>query len=380
MCREKYKMASEKWSVEQAWQWHNSSPWLRGCNFIPSDCCNRIDFWQSLNWEKHIATADRELALAASAGLNSVRMILEFTVLDEEHDSFMERFEEFLTVIDKHCISAMICFGNDCTVPKNANYRAPHLGVQEYDWGYHGGRKNSPHGSNPGKIGYSLLDEPEIAERYYRYEKEIITKYANDKRICVWDLFNEPGNSRRGEISVPHVKRMFEVARSCNPSQPLTTGVWHQPWEATPAELTALELSDVISFHCYGSYHSNIRVISYLKEKFGRPILNTEWLNRIQHNNVQEVFPLFYLERIHCWHWGLVAGLSQTYEPWQSIWNCYEAEMNNLDVTKWQHDIFRANGKPYDPKEIKIFKYYSELADGKISQDCDFNEYQGYKI
>jgi hypothetical protein len=173
---------------------------------------------------------------------------------------------------------------------------------------------------------------------------------------------------------------MFEVARSCNPSQPLTTGVWHQPWEATPAELTALELSDVISFHCYGSYHSNIRVISYLKEKFGRPILNTEWLNRIQHNNVQEVFPLFYLERIHCWHWGLVAGLSQTYEPWQSVWNCYEAEMNNLDVTKWQHDIFRANGKPYDPEEIKIFKYYSELADGKISQDCDFNEYHGYKI
>lgn len=111
-------MASEKWSVEQAWQWHNSSPWLRGCNFIPSDCCNRIDFWQSLNWEKHIATADRELALAASAGLNSVRMILEFTVLDEEHDSFMERFEQFLTVIDKHGISAMICFGNDCTVPK----------------------------------------------------------------------------------------------------------------------------------------------------------------------------------------------------------------------------------------------------------------------
>ena len=139
--KEIWIMATEKWSVERAWEWHNQSKWLRGCNFIPSDCCNRIDFWQSLNWEKHIATADAELELAASAGLNSVRMILEFTVLDEEHDSFMQRFEEFLTVCDKHNISVMVCFGNDCTVPKNAEYRAPHLGVQEFDWGYHGGRK-----------------------------------------------------------------------------------------------------------------------------------------------------------------------------------------------------------------------------------------------
>ena len=371
------KMAREKWSVEKAWQWHNNTPWLRGCNFIPSDCCTRIDFWQSLNWDKHIATADRELELAASAGLNSVRMILEFTVLDEEHDSFMERFEEFLTVCDKHGISVMICFGNDCTVPKNANYRAPHLGVQEYDWGYHGGRKNSPHGSNPGKIGYSLLDDPEIAERFFKYEAEIITKYANDERICVWDLFNEPGNSGRGEISVPHVIKMFEVARECNPSQPLTTGVWRSPWAASPAEEAALELSDVISFHSYGNYNSYIRRISYLKERFGRPILNTEWLHRILHDTVQEIFPLFYFDKIHCWHWGLVAGLSQTYEPWQSIWNRYYSGMKNLDFTKWQHDIFRANGMPYDPEEIRTFRYFSDLADGKISQDTDFETYGG---
>ena len=77
-------MATQKWTVEEAWKWQNEHKWLRGCNFLPSDCCNRIAFWQSLDWEKHLETADRELALAASIGFNSIRVILEFTVLDEE--------------------------------------------------------------------------------------------------------------------------------------------------------------------------------------------------------------------------------------------------------------------------------------------------------
>ena len=361
-------MASGKWSIEKAWQWQEQHKWLRGCNFLPSDCCNRIAFWQSLDWEKHLATADRELELAASIGFNSIRVILEFTVFDEEHDSFGERFEEFLATADKHGISVAICFGNDCTVPKDARYRAPHLGVQEYDWGYHGGRKNSPHGSNPGKVGYSLLDEPEIAEKYFAYQKEFMTRYAQDERVALWDLFNEPGNANRGELSVPHVRKMFEVARSCNPVQPVTTGVWNYPWEATPAEQLALELSDVISYHCYGDYDTNIRTLYYLK-RFNRPLFNTEWLHRIQHDSVQAMFPLFFLEKVHCWNWGLVAGLSQTYEPWQGIWNRVEAGEKGLDLTKWQHDIFRPSGHPYDPEEVRIIRYYSDLADGRITAD-----------
>lgn len=32
-----------------------------------------------------------------------------------------------------------------------------------------------------------------------------------------------------------------------------------------------------------------------------------------------------------------------------------------MDLTVWQHDIFRFNGMPYIPNEIKIFKKFSEL-------------------
>ena len=66
-----------QWSKEKAWEWYNSRPWIRGCNFMPSDCANRIDMWQEHDFEKHFATAEREIELAESIGFNSVRIILE---------------------------------------------------------------------------------------------------------------------------------------------------------------------------------------------------------------------------------------------------------------------------------------------------------------
>ena len=60
------------WTKERAWEWYNARPWMRGCNFMGSDCANRIDQWQSLHWEEHLETADRELALCAETGFNTI--------------------------------------------------------------------------------------------------------------------------------------------------------------------------------------------------------------------------------------------------------------------------------------------------------------------
>ena len=83
-----------KWSKEKAWEWYNSKPWLRGCNFMSSDCCNRIDQWQEYDFDKRLETTDKELELLKKTGFNSIRIILEFIVWKKEHDGFMERFEK----------------------------------------------------------------------------------------------------------------------------------------------------------------------------------------------------------------------------------------------------------------------------------------------
>ena len=104
------------WSKERAWEWYNNHNWLRGCNFMSSDCANRIDQWQEEGFEERLKTADEELALAAETGFNSIRIILEFFVWDQQHDGFMERFDRYLETAWKHGISCMVVDANDIDV------------------------------------------------------------------------------------------------------------------------------------------------------------------------------------------------------------------------------------------------------------------------
>ena len=359
------------WSQERAWAWYGARPWLRGCNFMGSDCANRIDQWQALGFEERLATADRELKLAADTGFNTIRIILEYIVWEQEHDGFMERLDRYLETAWKHGISAMIVFGNDCMPPKDAFYKPLHLGVQTFDWGYHGGRKHSQHQQHE-QMGYHLLDEPVLAQRHDRWVEEIITRYRDDPRVCVWDLYNEAGNSRREQVSLPHVKRFFEIARAIDPLQPITSCIYRgQTDESQLNELEKyiLEHSDLISYHSYSSYEHNIRIIKWLKT-YGRPILNTEWLGRVLHNTVQEMFPLFYLEKIGCYNWGFVAGKYQTYEPWNGTWERFDQGLApDADFTKWFHDLYRPSLRPYDPKEIALIQRFSKWADEDFAID-----------
>ena len=208
------------------------------------------------------------------------------------------------------------------------------------------------------------LDTPEAAEHTLALIGSFIRHFAHDHRIAIWDLFNEPGNSNRQEVSKPFIYRFFEPARAADPDQPLTIGTWWFPHSEAPELLKiAAELSDIVSFHFYGNYPLMIELISDLK-KYGRPLLNTEWLHRIFHSGVQEMFPLFYLEKIGCWNWGLVAGKTQTYEPWEAMWQSYDqGKGEDMDFTKWQHDLFRPSLRPYDPNEIKTIRHFSERAD-----------------
>ncbi|MBQ4051298.1 MAG: cellulase family glycosylhydrolase [Oscillospiraceae bacterium] len=353
------------WSKEKAWEWYDSRPWLRGCNFMGSDCANRIDQWQELGFEERLKTADEELALAAATGFNTIRIILEFIVWNEQHDGFMERFDRYLDTAWKHGISCMVVFGNDCMPPKNEFWKPLKLGEQHFDWGYHGGRKHSQH-SQFNAMGYHLLDEPELAERHYEWVREIIETHKDDPRIVMWDLYNEPGNSHRGPVTMKHLKKFFEIAREIDPVQPLTCAYWQTSDPEAPVselEQFALDHSDIISYHNYGSYVNNIRLIKKLKT-LGRPIINTEWLGRCLHNTVQEMFPLFYLEKIGCYNWGFVAGKYQTYEPWNGTWQAYEADPSiDVDFTKWFHDLYRPNHHPYDPKEIELIRRFAAMAD-----------------
>ncbi|MGN1451904.1 MAG: cellulase family glycosylhydrolase, partial [Eubacteriales bacterium] len=321
-------------------------------------------------FEKRLITAGREFKAAADLGFNSVRLILQFEVWDREHDIFMQNFDRYLSAAYSHGISSMICLGNDCAVPKDA-YREPELGEQTVEPGWHGGRRSSPHGKLDGS-GYSILDDPDKNERFCEMIREIVTKYAHDERVCIWDIFNEPGNSMRGSKSLRYMEHFFEIARAADPCQPLTAGIWQSnsaiAGKMPEIERRAAELSDVISFHCYERLPETVLLLDIL-EDYGRPLICSEWLLRITGQSVQSIFPLFYSKRIACYNWGLVAGKYQTYEPWNMLWEQYDrGEGGSLDFTKWQHDLLRPNLRPYDPGETELIKRLCNAADKKFDK------------
>ena len=126
--------------------------------------------------------------------------------------------------------------------------------------------------------------------------------------------------------------------------------------QLTEIERLAIDLSDIVSFHQYSNFPEVKATIAML-EREKRPMANTEWLHRIFHNTVEDNLPLYHDKKIASYHWGLVAGNSQHYLPWDDI-----KGRPDLDYTLWQHDIFRQDGvTPYDPREIELFRKYGAM-------------------
>ncbi len=371
---------TERWSVQKAQAWYEAQPWIRGYNTYPSNCVNRIAMWQKYNHEAVIKQARYEFQLARDTGFNAVRMFIQFEVWLYEHDSFMANLEEYIAAAAEFGQKIMFVIGNDCSVPKD--FYNVTFGEQKIDWGYHSGICRGQHsGTHGNNAGYLLCDEPEMAEKFLAMVEEFAVTYGQDERVQIWDVWNEIGNSKRGMMSVPLMEKCCEILRAHDVIQPLTVSIWslwpgHEPL-CTEAEMRGVELSDVLSFHSYNSFQTMIKTIEIIRERFGdRPLLNTEWLNRIRHNNVDELFPLFYLENIGSYHWGLMQGFSQTYEPWGGFFakiddpDYYGPE----DLTKLQHDLYRFNGHPYIAKEVAIIKEFSALADKRFAKTHPKND------
>ena len=69
-------------------------------------------------------------------------------------------------------------------------------------------------------------------------------------------------------------------------------------------------------------------------------------------------------------NWGFVAGLYQTYEPWEGTWTRYETGKDtNVDFTKWFHDLYRPNHRPYDPREIALIQEFCDRADREFQAE-----------
>ena len=336
--------ASLRWQPERAWQWYREAEPVQGVNYLPRTAVNATEMWQRETFDPE--TIEQELSWAETY-YNSLRVFLQFLVWQADPNGFKERLERFLALAHRHDMRVMPILFDDCAF----GGKEPTLGPQENPIpGVH----NSRWVPSPGP---SRVVDPASWSQLRYYTQDVIGSFAEDTRVLAWDLYNEPGNAGMGLKSLPLAEAVFGWAREVGPNQPLTAGAWRPA--AIPPEAHRLfgavqtisermiELSDVISFHSYERPENVTRELEVLQR--GRPSLCTEWLKRQDDNTFEKILPIFRANNIGWYHWGLVAGRTQTYMPWGS-------KRGDPEPPIWQHDVFHSDGRPYDFDELAQLK------------------------
>ncbi|HWE37310.1 MAG TPA: endo-1,4-beta-xylanase [Isosphaeraceae bacterium] len=343
--------AGERWSAEKANAWYNGRPWPVGCNYIPSTAINQLEMWQADTFD--LATIDRELGYAEGLGFNAVRVFLHDIPWTQDKEGFAKRIDQYLATADKHHIATLFVLLDSVwdPDPRAGKQRAPKPGVHNSGW------VQSP--------GAAILKDPHRHGVVEDYVKGVIGRFKDDRRVLGWDLMNEPDNTNgssygrvepaeKAALGFVLLRKAFAWAREVAPSQPITSGVWLGDWSKDealkPIERFLLEQSDVISFHNYARPDELKTRISHLK-RYGRPILCTEYMARPAGSTFDPCLGVLREARVGAFNWGFVAGKSQTIYPWDSWKTPYPAEPK-----VWFHDIFRADGSPYDAKEVAYIR------------------------
>ena len=338
-----------RWSEQKANEWYYSQEWAVGCDYIVSDAINQIEMWQESTFNPQLI--EKELAVAEELGFNTVRLFLHDLVYESDPKGFKERVAQVLDICESHGIKVVMTFFtnggkfDDVTLGQQPD---PTPGIHNPEW------RQTP--------GAKAVNDPAQWPRLEKYVKDILKTFKHDNRIYCWCLYNEPENDNRGANSLPLMRETFKWAWEVNPDQPLTA-----PYASLMANDDRSNLAvwgflaencDIMSFHCYNPVATLMdKYINPLK-KMNRPVICTECVGRPA-NTLFDMYAICRKENIGVLSFGLFDSKMQCKFHWDSKKDAKEPKV-------WFHDIFHADGTPYDQKEIDFIKEIT--ADKKMTQ------------
>jgi hypothetical protein len=344
--------ARDRWTEAEANAWYAKQPWLLGANYIPATAINQLEMWQAESFDP--GRIDKELGWAHAIGMNTMRVFLHDLVWQQDSTQYKKRIDQFLAISKRHGIRPLLVLFDSCWDPD------PKLGVQHAPTpGVH----NSGWVQGPGR---AALTDASQAARLEAYVKGVVGAFSSDDRILGWDIWNEPDNTNgssygklepanKRELVLDLLAKSFEWARSANPSQPLTSGVWTGDFssDAKLAPMPRLQLaqSDVVTFHNYDSPMSLEKEIVTLN-RFNRPLICTEYMARGNGSFFNGSLPIAKIHHVGMINWGLVQGKTQTNLPWDSWQHPYV----DREPSIWFHEVFRTDGHAYQPEEAEFIR------------------------
>jgi hypothetical protein len=321
------------WTAEKANAWYATHKWITGANYVPANAINQLEMWQATTFDA--ATIDKELGWAESIGFNTMRVFLHSLAWKQDPEGFKKRVDQFLSIADKHHIQPLFVFFDDCwnKEPKEGLQPAPKTGVHNSGWVQDPGQPASADTAN-----FPVLE---------KYVKDVLGSFAHDKRILLWDMYNEPGNSGKKDLSLPLLTKSFEWARTINPDQPISAGLW--AWDLENLNAFQLNNSDIITYHDYEELPWHQRVVALLKAS-GKPLICTEYMARTRNSRFASTLPMLKKENVGAINWGFVDGKSNTIYAWDT------PLADGSQPIEWFHDIFKKDGTPYREDEVNLIK------------------------
>jgi len=200
-----------RWTKERINEWYAKTDAIRGCNYLPRTAVNTTEMWQADTFDP--PTIEQELGWAHKAGYTSARVFLQYLVWKNDPEGLKKRIDRFLAIADQQGIRTLLVLFCDCSFAGKEPYPGkqddPIPGVHNSGW------VPSP--------GLKRVTDPSAWPDLEKYVKDIVSAFGKDRRVLLWDLYNEPGNSGMGDKSLPLVERTFAWAREAQPTQPLTT-------------------------------------------------------------------------------------------------------------------------------------------------------------
>ena len=304
-------------SVAQAWKWQNKMGEIRGFN------------------QPELAypgmSRDQILRKASELGLNSVRSWIYGRTVEEQIDFIRHMVEDA------------------------SRYGLTYSPVLSFYERYY--RDMS-------------IPEEERLRRAEEYIRQVVGTFSRDKRIAMWDIWNEPSTATNDETmrQMDWLEKMVEWCRSENPVQPITSSII---WEGGEYDTTTTHykrrmeierMMDIHNVHTYrfleAEHTPPTEIIRRMKEMDGRPLVSSECMARTVSGGLTRTLKLFAREHVNFYLWGMFITDSRnwsvqwgrtTYDPYEPIF----------------HDLLYSDGTPYDYRELEALRKFRFEREGE---------------
>lgn len=219
--------------------------WLRGFSVVPSWGARIEEAW----WNYDGARFREEVALARQVHSNCIRLWIEFTAWMADPERVTANFLDAVKAIAECGMKTMPCIFNRWH-DSQWDYGGTYTETLSRDW------------------------KPQLG-----YVRALVTPLANDDRVLIWDLCNEPqAHDQTIDVNKKEfawLKLMTETVRACGAKQPITIGTMNGKNIETFAPLM-----DVLCAHPYPHTRAALETLitgyHAMRKTHGKPLLVNE--------------------------------------------------------------------------------------------------------